>query len=548
MFLWNPTQIQARRVLFAIVLVGAVLRFWGLGSAEFFHDEGLYAFRSIGYVDYIGNNDQTQPIQWFQNEPSVPAWTKLSFHDHPPLFFLTQHISAALFGDTVWAVRLPSAVAGVATILVIYALIYALWGNRFFGLLAAALLAVNRLHIWISRSSLLEALLLLFVFISVWAFVRSLRDESRRGRWLVLWGVALGLSFLTKYTAVFIVPVYIVWIIWGERHLLRNRYLYIGILLAGLIFSPVLIYNWRMYKATGHFDLQIAYLLHQPTPEWKASVGKVQEPFSAVAENLYATYSLPFLLTVATGMAATIFARRRLGSYSPVYAWVVLASAILVTVAVGSAFRFLSLYLLGFIFFALIAWDWIVPAINRTMLMRVALIAYLVYEGFFAIQLIFFNFPNFGIVALDQYLDTTFAGKRSTLLPRSPNPHLEAVITQYGNRYPATSHPLLIVYDENVSLSTRLWLFLRRIYYHGLPAVTTDVFKSLLRTNGTEYFKGYDIYFVKATQYTNLNPYYQNGSAAELETFLDSELKLQPETVIYGSRQLPMFKVYKFTL
>ena len=44
-------------LLAAIVIVGAVLRLWGLGSAELFHDEGFYAFRSIGYLDYIQNDD-----------------------------------------------------------------------------------------------------------------------------------------------------------------------------------------------------------------------------------------------------------------------------------------------------------------------------------------------------------------------------------------------------------------------------------------------------------------------------------------------------------
>ena len=60
-------KLTTRHFLIAILLIGAILRFWGLGSAEIFHDEGLYAFRSIGYVDYIQNDDQTTPVQWFRD-------------------------------------------------------------------------------------------------------------------------------------------------------------------------------------------------------------------------------------------------------------------------------------------------------------------------------------------------------------------------------------------------------------------------------------------------------------------------------------------------
>ena len=163
----------------------AILRFGGLGSSEIFHDEGFYAFRSIGYVDYIQNDDQTTPIQWFKDAPSLPWWTSLSFHDHPPLFFLIQNIFFKIFGNSLFAARLPSALAGVFSIYLVYLISSSIFGtsdvlktrtpdvqelrsqysghresrNRtsdfhIAGLLAAFLLSVNLIHIWISRSSL----------------------------------------------------------------------------------------------------------------------------------------------------------------------------------------------------------------------------------------------------------------------------------------------------------------------------------------------------------------------------------------------------------
>src|SRR3989338_6885137 len=92
--------LDTRVLLALILLLGFGFRIWGLGFAEIFHDEGLYAFRSIGYIDYIQNNDQTTPIQWFKDLPQIPWWTKLSFHDHPPLFFLVQHLFFRVFGNS----------------------------------------------------------------------------------------------------------------------------------------------------------------------------------------------------------------------------------------------------------------------------------------------------------------------------------------------------------------------------------------------------------------------------------------------------------------
>ncbi|MBI2604323.1 MAG: glycosyltransferase family 39 protein, partial [Candidatus Harrisonbacteria bacterium] len=106
-------------ILLIIVALGAALRLWNLGTAELTFDEGLYAFRSVGYLDYLENPAQPTPIQWFAGK-ALPWWTRLSFHDHPPLVFLVQHAATLLLGDTLFAARLPSAFAGIALIILLF--------------------------------------------------------------------------------------------------------------------------------------------------------------------------------------------------------------------------------------------------------------------------------------------------------------------------------------------------------------------------------------------------------------------------------------------
>ena len=89
-----------------ILLLAAGLRLYQLDRADVITDEALIAFRSLGYVDFFASPDQTTPWEWFSD---VPAWARLSFHDHPPLVFLVQHGSFLLFGENELGLRLPFA-------------------------------------------------------------------------------------------------------------------------------------------------------------------------------------------------------------------------------------------------------------------------------------------------------------------------------------------------------------------------------------------------------------------------------------------------------
>src|SRR3989344_3216677 len=105
--------------LIAILLLAGASRLYGLGSGELVFDEGLYAFRSIGYLDYLESASQSTPVQWVGGE-SMPFWSKLSFHDHPPFFFLIQHWFFGLFGDSLFIARLPSALAGIVSVFLFF--------------------------------------------------------------------------------------------------------------------------------------------------------------------------------------------------------------------------------------------------------------------------------------------------------------------------------------------------------------------------------------------------------------------------------------------
>ena len=558
-------KIEIKYVLLCVILFGAILRFWGLGSAEFFHDEGFYAFRSIGYLDYIQNDYQTTPIQWFKDLPSLPWWTHFSFHDHPPLFFLIQNIFFKVLGDSLFIARLPSALAGIASIYLAYLLGKKSFqdyksptssGSRTFmgeyaGLFAAFLLSINLIHIWISRSSLMESVQILFILWNIYLFFQFLEDQRR---WK-LFAVTLGLSFLTKYTSIFLLPAYGTYLLIFYRNFYKKRELYFALGLAALIFSPVLIYNFYLYKSVGHFDLQFAYLFKQATPEWQFSLGKTQDPFSNIISNLLLLYSIPFLLAGILGIIYSIFicaknfqARIWDRRNQMILFW--LFNFIFITlmlIKVGSAFRFIVLYAVPAIMLIAVLFDYLRTRFNQEIISKVLIAIFLIYESYFASN-IFFTFPDFGIAQLDKYLNSELGDQRSLAIPASPNPHLNQIIKDNALWFTPMGKSILIIYDENIGLSPRLWLITRRNYYHGIPALTVNQFKNLIKDDSNSRFHGYNIYFVKASDKTYLNPLYFNPAAQEFEAFLRQQLSLSPDKMIYGYNNLLMFTAYKFSL
>lgn len=543
MFTPSIYKITERQILIAILILASILRFWGLGSAEIFHDEGFYAFRSIGYLDYLQNDDQTTPVQWFK-DASLPWWTRLSFHDHPPFYFLIQNLFFRIFGDSLLVARLPSLLSGLGSVFLVYLLGRKLFKNELAGLLGAVLLGVNHIHIWISRSSLMESLLVFLVLANLYYFLEFLNDQ----RHWKMWGITLGLAFLTKYTSFFLVPVYLSYLVFRRRLLFKDWRLYAALGLALILFSPVLIYNFYLYKTVGHFDLQFAYLFNQETPEWRASAGKIQEPFSNLILNLSAMYSLPFLLASGFGLVLSLVWQKE--DKNPnllILGWLFFIFLTLMLISVGSAFRFIVLYIMPFLLFSGIAFYTLINLIPYKYFVAL-LVIFLIYEVYFSVDGLFFTFPDNGVANLDFYLEEVFNRRRSKILPVSLNPHLDQVIQNFGFQYPPAQESLVIVYDENIALASRLWPFTRRLYYRGILAVTAGQFRNLLRQRGLEAFQNSRIIFIKATENTSLNPFLKIVDAAELEGFLKSNFQLKPEKIIYGKNDLPMFLVYRFLL
>lgn len=122
--------------------------------------------------------------------------------DKPPLGLWLQAISAKLFGFSGLSLLLPQAVAGVASVALLYWLVRRVWGPAA-GLAAALALAVTPISVVTSRNNTSDTVLVLALLGAAWAV--SLAAERGSLRWLLLAGVFVGLGFNVKMLEAYLV-------------------------------------------------------------------------------------------------------------------------------------------------------------------------------------------------------------------------------------------------------------------------------------------------------------------------------------------------------
>lgn len=544
--------------LIGILAAAFIIRFWGIGNADILGDEAAQAFRSIGYLDYFGSSFQTQPVDWFKDRV-LPKWTSLSFHDDPPLFFIIQHLFFNVFGDTPLTARLPGIFAGTFSTWLIYLISgLALRPNENWtlenlrqadgiSLLAAAIFAIEPATVGIFRTSLIEPVLIFFILLNFYWFLRFLDD---RKEWL-MFGITFGAVALTKYTGIFLLPAYFVYLLIFDRDILKKWHFYASLLITLLMFTPVLVYNFYLYRTVGHFDLQFAYLLGQETPEWTGLIGKEQAPFSEILGNLGKSYGWPMLILALFGGLNSIWLYRG-NRRKMALIWLYFAFLALLLMAIGSAVRFLSL-LSPVIAVLSSVGLWTLWSFRPGSLANYASKSLVIlsfgYLLFFAVEKNIVGFPSYGINALDDYFMEEFKGVESAVIPESDNRHLNNLILSFAEeKSDKPRAKILIVYNDNVALPTLEWIFYRRFFYHSIPTLFVENFQKVLVSAGPDYFRGFTVYFVQSTENTPLNPFKADKIAgAEFENLVLAQgVKIDRSITETGGKE--MFRIYKWEM
>lgn len=550
-------------LVIAILLLASFLRLYQLDRADVLNDEALIAFRSVGYIDFFSSPYQTTPWEWFS---VVPWWAHLSFHDHPPIVFLLQHLSFFIFGQSVMALRLPLAVAGIGAVWLLYLIGQQLFNKRT-GLIAALLLAVSSYHVWISRIGLQESMVIFFVLLAIYYFIKSL---STGAYWK--WGIAFGLAMMTKYTAIALVPIIFFYVLFFRRDLFNKKNFYLTPLISVLIFSPVILYNIKLFQASGHFDLQFSYLFGQQVEAWKYLPGKIQagslnDRIKGLLPAVYDGLLAPMFFALILSIISIIYSFSRalaaktidsisslISSYSLIL--LSLGSFLGLLLLTGPSIRFTTMI----VPFVTLLVSSFLARFNRALVI-VVMLFFISIELFFTYNVVFATSPfgqlnltyslarnesmAWGYNRLNQYVEKIIFNKQPALSFETKYFFLEKIKQQVIKNDEASNKSkvsILMIYDNRMYETATFWIFHRQLVYGAWPILTAEDYLS----QGADFWRGQgikDFYLFKVLDNILLVDPETNISTAtdEIIDGLDDKI---PTDIIKNRDDRPVFEVY----
>lgn len=171
-----------RADLGALLLIASLATFAGLGNGTFWEpDEPRFAEATR---QMFARGDFVTP---YLN--GAPRFEK------PILFYWMQAAAFSAFGDNEFSARLPSALAGVGIVLVLY-LIASQIASRRAALVAALVMATMFRFVTFARIGLTDVPVMFFVVAALYGFIRAVHRAS--AAWALVAWVFIGLGVLTK--------------------------------------------------------------------------------------------------------------------------------------------------------------------------------------------------------------------------------------------------------------------------------------------------------------------------------------------------------------
>ncbi|MDQ0281710.1 4-amino-4-deoxy-L-arabinose transferase-like glycosyltransferase [Rhodococcus fascians] len=188
------------------LLIGTgVAYIWGLGAsgwANSFYSAAIQAGSVSWKAFFFGSSDAANSITV----------------DKPPMSLWLMSLSVRVFGLNTWAMLVPQALLGVASVALLRAVVVRRFGAAA-GLLAGLVLALTPVAALMFRFNNPDALLVLLMIAAVWSMLRGV--ESGKTKWLLITGMFVGFGFLTKQLQVMLVvpPLALTYLIAGPPKL-----------------------------------------------------------------------------------------------------------------------------------------------------------------------------------------------------------------------------------------------------------------------------------------------------------------------------------------
>ncbi|MEO8330039.1 MAG: phospholipid carrier-dependent glycosyltransferase, partial [Candidatus Nanopelagicales bacterium] len=213
----------------SVTLLAAFLRFWDLGKPKIFvFDETYYAKDAYGLLtfgyerDFVPKADEKildGNFDVFTNDPSYVV--------HPPLGKWVIGLGEQFFGLNPFGWRVAVAVLGTLSVLLVARIVRRMARSTLIGTIAGLLLAIDGLHLVMSRTALLDLPLSFFLLAAFGALILDRAHGRRRAAerlddfsvsgtgpglgfrpWRLAVGVLLGCALGTKWNALYFIAAF----------------------------------------------------------------------------------------------------------------------------------------------------------------------------------------------------------------------------------------------------------------------------------------------------------------------------------------------------
>jgi dolichyl-phosphate-mannose--protein O-mannosyl transferase len=209
----------------AILILAAVLRLYNLGFPqslnfdETYYVKDAFALLNGGYErDWNTNADEN-----FEAGNPAGLLTAPSFVVHPPLGKWLIGLGMLVFGaGNPFGWRIVVALLGIATVWLILKSAKLIFNSSIWALVAGFLMAIDGVGIVLSRTALLDQILGFFVILGFYFLVKD-RKQVRIGSWnrpwLIAMGAALGCATAVKWSGLYFVAAFTLYVILSEANL-----------------------------------------------------------------------------------------------------------------------------------------------------------------------------------------------------------------------------------------------------------------------------------------------------------------------------------------
>lgn len=211
---------RSQRILFLFILcAGVFIRFYQLGHYDLWYDEAYSVIRSTNIVRYL---------------------SRIDTHMQAPLYYVFLHIIIRLFGNSEIAIRIPSALASILAIILLYRILKARCSPHT-ALVGALLCALSPFQLWYAQEARVYSLAFCMSLVLIWLFLTWYKKEGRGTREIVLLSLASIIALMIHYFLIFIIVPILICFVFGLEKEKRAFFLYIipVVLIAAFPIYPI---------------------------------------------------------------------------------------------------------------------------------------------------------------------------------------------------------------------------------------------------------------------------------------------------------------------